>query len=140
MRWRREQRSGREAVIGSLRSTAEPVLDQQRHLAHVRAPRDLRLHERDDLAHVLGARRAGIRFAEISIQYSSRLGEIKLNPWRDGFYNLFYGITVFPASLLFGFLWSQFGAPTAFVTSACISLIAAILLVSVRPSQPVRAD
>jgi glycosyltransferase involved in cell wall biosynthesis len=29
-----------------------------------------------------------VRFAEISIQYSSRLGEIKLNPWRDGFYNL----------------------------------------------------
>ena len=29
-----------------------------------------------------------IRFAELSIMYSSRLGEIKLNPWRDGFYNL----------------------------------------------------
>ncbi len=31
-----------------------------------------------------------IRFGEISIQYSSRLGEIKLNPWRDGFYNLWF--------------------------------------------------
>jgi glycosyltransferase involved in cell wall biosynthesis len=31
-----------------------------------------------------------IRFGEISILYSSRLGEIKLNPWRDGFYNLFF--------------------------------------------------
>lgn len=31
-----------------------------------------------------------IRFAEISIMYSSRLGEIKLNPWRDGFYNLWF--------------------------------------------------
>lgn len=31
-----------------------------------------------------------VRFREISIQYSSRLGEIKLNPWRDGFYNLFF--------------------------------------------------
>jgi glycosyltransferase involved in cell wall biosynthesis len=31
-----------------------------------------------------------IRFAEINIQYSSRLGEIKLNPWRDGFHNLFF--------------------------------------------------
>lgn len=31
-----------------------------------------------------------IRFAEISIQYSSRLGEVKLNPWRDGFYNLYF--------------------------------------------------
>lgn len=29
-----------------------------------------------------------VRFAEISIQYSSRLGEVKLNPWRDGFHNL----------------------------------------------------
>ncbi len=36
------------------------------------------------------ALRAGVRFQEISIQYSSRLGEIKLNPWRDGFYNLFF--------------------------------------------------
>jgi hypothetical protein len=31
-----------------------------------------------------------ISFAEISILYSSRLGEIKLNPWRDGFYNLWF--------------------------------------------------
>ncbi len=33
---------------------------------------------------------AGVRFVEISIQYTSRLGEIKLNPWRDGFYNLWF--------------------------------------------------
>jgi glycosyltransferase involved in cell wall biosynthesis len=31
-----------------------------------------------------------IRFREISIQYSSRLGEVKLNPWRDGMYNLYF--------------------------------------------------
>jgi glycosyltransferase involved in cell wall biosynthesis len=31
-----------------------------------------------------------IRFAEISILYTSRLGENKLNPWRDGFYNLYF--------------------------------------------------
>jgi glycosyltransferase involved in cell wall biosynthesis len=31
-----------------------------------------------------------VRFAEISIQYSSRLGEIKLNPWRDGINNLLF--------------------------------------------------
>jgi len=30
------------------------------------------------------------RFAELSILYSSRLGEIKLNPWRDGLYNLWF--------------------------------------------------
>lgn len=33
-------------------------------------------------------RDARIRFGEISIQYSSRLGEIKLSPWRDGMQNL----------------------------------------------------
>ena len=31
-----------------------------------------------------------VRFGEISIMYSSRLGEIKLNPWKDGFYNLYF--------------------------------------------------
>jgi len=35
-------------------------------------------------------RNRDIQFEEISIQYSSRLGEIKLNPWRDGFYNLWF--------------------------------------------------
>jgi dolichol-phosphate hexosyltransferase len=34
--------------------------------------------------------KTGTRFEEISIQYTSRLGEIKLNPWRDGFYNLWF--------------------------------------------------
>jgi len=29
-----------------------------------------------------------IRFTEISVMYSSRLGETKLKPWRDGFQNL----------------------------------------------------
>lgn len=31
-----------------------------------------------------------VRFAEISILYSSRLGEMKLNPWRDGVQNLLF--------------------------------------------------
>ena len=31
-----------------------------------------------------------VRFVEISIQYTSRLGETKLNLWRDGFYNLWF--------------------------------------------------
>jgi glycosyltransferase involved in cell wall biosynthesis len=31
-----------------------------------------------------------IRFGEIAILYTSRLGEIKLNPWRDGFQNLWF--------------------------------------------------
>jgi glycosyltransferase involved in cell wall biosynthesis len=36
------------------------------------------------------ALRRGVRFGEISILYSSRLGEVKLNPWRDGLYNLYF--------------------------------------------------
>lgn len=36
------------------------------------------------------ALKSGARFQELSIQYSSRLGEIKLSPWRDGFYNLWF--------------------------------------------------
>jgi dolichol-phosphate hexosyltransferase len=35
-------------------------------------------------------RHSKIRFEEIPVQYSSRLGEIKLNPWRDGFFNLWF--------------------------------------------------
>jgi glycosyltransferase involved in cell wall biosynthesis len=31
-----------------------------------------------------------LRFGEISILYSARLGEIKLNPWRDGIQNLWF--------------------------------------------------
>ncbi|MFB3778858.1 MAG: glycosyltransferase family 2 protein [Bryobacteraceae bacterium] len=31
-----------------------------------------------------------VRFGEISIMYSSRMGEIKLNPWRDGIANLLF--------------------------------------------------
>jgi len=31
-----------------------------------------------------------VRFGEISIQYSSRVGETKLNPWRDGLQNILY--------------------------------------------------
>jgi glycosyltransferase involved in cell wall biosynthesis len=31
-----------------------------------------------------------VRFGEISIQYSSRLGEMKLNPWKDGIQNLLF--------------------------------------------------
>ncbi len=35
-------------------------------------------------------KRRDIRFGEISILYTSRLGEMKLNPWRDGFANLWF--------------------------------------------------
>ncbi len=53
-----------------------------------------------------------------------------------GFYNLAFGITVFPASLLFGFLWYQFGVETAFLVSASISVAAIALLFFVRSPAP----
>jgi len=49
-----------------------------------------------------------------------------------GFYNLAFGITVFPASLIFGFVWSRFGAAPAFLMSASISVIASVCLLTVR--------
>ncbi|MGI8882660.1 MAG: MFS transporter [Pyrinomonadaceae bacterium] len=52
-----------------------------------------------------------------------------------GFYNLAFSITVFPASLFFGLFWSQFGAATAFLVSACISIVAAFLLLTVKTKQ-----
>lgn len=49
-----------------------------------------------------------------------------------GFYNLAFSITVFPASLVFGFVWTRFGAETAFLTSAIVSICAAVFLLTVR--------
>lgn len=48
-----------------------------------------------------------------------------------GLYNLAFGITVFPASLLLGGIWSWFGAPTAFIFSSILSILAAIFLLTV---------
>ena len=49
-----------------------------------------------------------------------------------GFYNLAFGITVLPASLSFGFLWTQFGSATAFLFSALISVCAAVMILSIK--------
>lgn len=49
-----------------------------------------------------------------------------------GLYNLAFGITVFPAALLFGFLWQTFNATTAFLVSSGISVIAAFLLLTIK--------
>ena len=45
-----------------------------------------------------------------------------------GLYNLAFGITVFPASLLMGGLWSWQGAQTAFLVSALLGSVSAMLL------------
>ncbi|MCA1608738.1 MAG: MFS transporter, partial [Acidobacteria bacterium] len=52
-----------------------------------------------------------------------------------GWYNLAYGISVLPASLLFGVMWTQFGASSAFLLSAVISIAAAAMLLGVNPGR-----
>jgi MFS family permease len=49
-----------------------------------------------------------------------------------GLYNFAFGISVFPASLLFGLAWTQLGPTTAFLASASVSLAAAAALLTVR--------
>jgi len=49
-----------------------------------------------------------------------------------GFYNLAFSITVLPASIIFGALYSYLGAGAAFLTSAAISICAAVLLLTIR--------
>jgi MFS family permease len=53
-----------------------------------------------------------------------------------GLYALAFGVTVFPASLLLGGIWSYFGASFAFAFSAFLSLVAAFLLLSVKTDKP----
>jgi hypothetical protein len=43
-----------------------------------------------------------------------------------GWYNLTIGLAALPASLIFGGLWQAYGAATAFVTGAGLSLAAAV--------------
>ncbi|MEO8433370.1 MAG: MFS transporter [Pyrinomonadaceae bacterium] len=47
-----------------------------------------------------------------------------------GLYNLAFGITVLPASLLMGALWSWRGPATAFLVSAALGTVAALLLLT----------
>lgn len=56
-----------------------------------------------------------------------------------GFYNMAYGITVFPASLLFGLMWTGLGPSAAFLISATVSLVAAGLLLTVKSRAEARA-
>src|SRR5687767_1460279 len=57
-----------------------------------------------------------------------------------GFYNLAYGITVFPASLMFGFVWTRFSVESAFLMSAAISVAAAGGLLAIRTHRAPDAD
>lgn len=48
-----------------------------------------------------------------------------------GWYNLTIGLAAFPASLIFGGLWQEFGAPTAFTAGASLAVVAALGLMLV---------
>lgn len=74
-RWVRDSQSGmwvfRRAIVKDMRLVADGMaFSEEIKIEAIRNPR--------------------IRFGEISILYSSRLGEKKLNPWRDGFQNLWF--------------------------------------------------
>ncbi len=49
-----------------------------------------------------------------------------------GLYNLAFGITVFPASLLFGLVWNELGPATAFLASAGVSVAAILLFTTIK--------
>ena len=55
-----------------------------------------------------------------------------------GLYNLAFGITVFPASLLFGFVWGKLGPATAFLASACVSISAILLFTSIKTKKEIQ--
>jgi MFS family permease len=51
-----------------------------------------------------------------------------------GWYNLAIGLGALPASLIFGWIWDQWGSPSAFVFGATLALMAAVLMALVAPS------
>lgn len=56
-----------------------------------------------------------------------------------GFYNLAFSITVLPASIIFGALWSYYGASAAFLISAVISICAAFLLLTIQTNSSIQS-
>ena len=74
-RWVRDSQSGMWVLRRSILEEMELVSDGMAFSEEIK---------------IEALRNPRVRFAEISIQYSSRLGEIKLNPWRDGFHNLLF--------------------------------------------------
>src|SRR5450759_1199347 len=51
-----------------------------------------------------------------------------------GWYKLAIGLGALPASLIFGWIWDQWGSPSAFVFGATLALMAAVLMALVAPS------
>lgn len=51
-----------------------------------------------------------------------------------GWYNLAIGLAALPASLIFGWIWDRFGAPSAFIFGATMAVVAAVLMAIVAPA------
>lgn len=51
-----------------------------------------------------------------------------------GWYNLAIGLAALPASLIFGWIWDRWGAPTAFGFGATLALVGAVLMSIVAPA------
>jgi MFS family permease len=65
----------------------------------------------------------------------TELGPADLRGTALGAFHASVGVAALPASLVFGLLWSRFGAPTAFAAGAGLALAAAALLLAV-PEAP----
>ena len=52
-----------------------------------------------------------------------------------GWYNLAIGLAALPASLLFGVVWTRYGAPAAFALGSALALVAAVGVVFVLPGR-----
>jgi MFS family permease len=73
----------------------------------------------------------GLHFALVGGAQKALVAEIVPRPARGrgfGIYHLCVGIAALPASVLFGLLYQHFGARTAFLTGATLSLLATTLL------------
>jgi predicted MFS family arabinose efflux permease len=52
-----------------------------------------------------------------------------------GWFNAAVGIAALPASVIFGLVWDQWGAETAFVMGATIAVISTLLFALVVPAE-----
>jgi MFS family permease len=66
----------------------------------------------------------------------TELGPADLRGTALGAFHASVGVAALPASLVFGLLWSRFGAPVAFATGAALALAAAGLLLAVPAREP----
>ena len=73
----------------------------------------------------------GLYFGLVEPSEKALIAEIapsRLRGTAFGYYYLVIGLAALPASLLFGVLWEQFGAHSAFLTGSVLALLATVIL------------